>query len=50
MQVQLMGLLETFEYLPANLSKYSMVNQEMQMASMRANFGLSMASPSALRC
>jgi hypothetical protein len=27
-----------------------MVNQEMQMASMRASFGLSIASPSAFRC
>ena len=37
-------------FIPANLSKYSIVNHEIQMASMRASFGLSMASPSALRC
>ena len=30
----------------SNRSKYSMVNHEMQMASMRASFGLSMGSPS----
>ena len=29
---------------PANLSRYSIVNHEMQTASMRANFGLSMGS------
>ena len=35
---------------PANLNKYSMVNHDIQMASMRASFGLSMGSPSAFRC
>ena len=29
----------------SSLSKYSMVNQEMQMASMSASLGLSMGSP-----
>ena len=33
-----------FPLVPANLSRYSMVNQEMQTASMRASFGLSIGS------
>ena len=31
-------------FLPANRSKYSMVNHEMQTASIRASFGLSIDS------
>ena len=38
-----------FPLVPANLSRYSMVNQEMQTASIRANFGLSMGSSLMLR-
>ena len=41
--------LHHFFLVPANLSRYSMVNQEMQTASIRANFGLSMGSSSMLR-
>ena len=37
-------------FLPANLSKYSIVNHEMQTASMRASLGLSMGSPSIFLC
>jgi hypothetical protein len=37
-------------YLPANLSKYSMVNHEMHTASMSASLGLSMDSSSAFLC
>lgn len=38
------GLQSRIYQLPANRSKYSMVNHEMQTASIRASFGLSIDS------
>ena len=37
-------------YIPAKRRRYSIVNQEMQIASMRASFGLSIGSLLMLRC
>ena len=44
-QAILMDRTASFDVASSSLSKYSMVNHEMQMASMSASLGLSMGSP-----